>query len=131
MRIKTSELEGVALDWAVARCVEWEDYDDESGLPYVELDSSHMRRRLALYSPSTDWSQGGRLIEREHIDVVTECKSSAGCEAKWQAELEGLTADDKDYQYGLAHGPTPLIAAMRAFVASKLGEEVEIPEELK
>lgn len=27
-------------------------------------------------------------------------------------------------------GPTPLIAAMRCFVASKLGDEVEIPEEL-
>lgn len=28
-------------------------------------------------------------------------------------------------------GPTPLIAAMRCFVSSKLGDEVEIPEELK
>lgn len=28
-------------------------------------------------------------------------------------------------------GPTPLIAAMRCYVASKLGDEVEVPEELK
>lgn len=27
------------------------------------------------------------------------------------------------------YGPTPLIAAMRCYVASKLGEEVEIPDE--
>lgn len=27
-------------------------------------------------------------------------------------------------------GPTPLIAAMRCYVASNLGEEVEIPEEV-
>ncbi len=27
-------------------------------------------------------------------------------------------------------GPTPLIAAMRCYVASKLGDEVDIPEEL-
>lgn len=28
------------------------------------------------------------------------------------------------------YGPTPLIAAMRCFVASKLGDEVEVPDEL-
>ena len=27
-------------------------------------------------------------------------------------------------------GPTPLIAAMRCYVASKLGDEVDVPEEL-
>ena len=27
-------------------------------------------------------------------------------------------------------GPTPLIAAMRCYVASKLGDDVDIPEEL-
>jgi hypothetical protein len=29
-----------------------------------------------------------------------------------------------------AYGPTPLIAAMRCYVASKLGDEVDVPEEL-
>jgi hypothetical protein len=29
-----------------------------------------------------------------------------------------------------SEGPTPLIAAMRCYVASKLGDEVEIPSEL-
>jgi hypothetical protein len=28
------------------------------------------------------------------------------------------------------HGHTPLIAAMRCYVASKLGEEIDVPEEL-
>jgi hypothetical protein len=28
-------------------------------------------------------------------------------------------------------GPTPLIAAMRCYVASKLGDEIEIPENLR
>lgn len=28
-------------------------------------------------------------------------------------------------------GPTPLIAAMRCYVASKLGDNVEIPEKLR
>lgn len=36
---------------------------------------------------------------------------------------DGIAVDD-------AEGPTPLIAAMRCYVASKLGDEVDIPEEL-
>jgi hypothetical protein len=30
----------------------------------------------------------------------------------------------------MQYGDTPLIAAMRCYVASKLGDEVEIPKEL-
>jgi hypothetical protein len=43
---------------------------------------------------------------------------------KWQAEC-----NSNDY-HNRQHGPTPLIAAMRCYVASKLGDAVEIPEEL-
>ena len=38
--------------------------------------------------------------------------------------------DGKAKSYGHAFGPTPLIAAMRCFVASKLGDEVDVPDEL-
>ena len=31
----------------------------------------------------------------------------------------------------MQNGPTPLIAAMRCYVASKLGDEVEVPVELQ
>lgn len=66
------------------------------------------------FSPSTRWDQGGPLVESEGIDLVK--MHGQG----WHAELKRV-----------AHGPTPLIAAMRCYVASKLGEEVEIPKELK
>ena len=33
--------------------------------------------------------------------------------------------------YRWAKGPTPLVAAMRCYVASRLGDEVEISEELR
>ena len=33
-------------------------------------------------------------------------------------------------QTKMVYGPTALIAAMRCYVASKLGEEVDVPEEL-
>lgn len=52
-------------------------------------------------------------------------------EPVWIAAIERLRADDEDYVYWSWQGPTPLIAAMRCYVASKLGDEVEIPEELK
>jgi hypothetical protein len=68
------------------------------------------------YSPSTSWAQGGPIIERERINI----SDDGG---------DGWKADDSIGHWG--YGPTPLLAAMRCYVASKLGEEVEIPEELK
>jgi hypothetical protein len=100
MKTKTSELTGAALDWAVARC--------EGGVGDNQLIG-------AWYAPSTDWSQGGPIIEREGMSVgmVNEY---------WQAHLS---------EFGLwEDGPTPLIAAMRCYVASKLSDEVEVPDEL-
>lgn len=69
----------------------------------------------AAYSPSTDWSQGGPIIEREGIFL-----DPAHAYPNWSA----IFAGNEHY------GPTPLIAAMRCYVASKLGNEVEVPEEL-
>jgi hypothetical protein len=68
---------------------------------------------------STDWAQGGPIIEREHISAAY---------AYW-GEWEAW--DDKTMPPPKYRGPTPLIAAMRCYVASKLGDEVEIPEELQ
>ena len=66
MKIKTSELIGLPLDWAVSHIVEWGEFD-ENGVPIIQLDSSHMRDRFGLWSPSTLWEQGGPIIEREEI----------------------------------------------------------------
>ncbi len=100
--MKTSELKGAALDWAVAKCEGFLcDYKYNGGLaPY-----------------STNWAQGGEIIERERITLV------AMPDGSWQAKGRDL--------YPHFHNPTPLIAAMRCYVASKLGDEVEIPKELK
>jgi hypothetical protein len=77
------------------------------------------------YRPSVAWQQGGPIIEREHIAVRFEPECHwlfAPPEATWLANYNGV---------GEWHGPTPLTAAMRCYVASKLGDEIEIPEELK
>ena len=67
------------------------------------------------YSPSTDWAQGGVIIEREKIEVFIR-------DEKWFA-YSSLSKPEDFY------GETPLIAAMRCYVASELGDEVEIPKE--
>ena len=98
--MKTSELTGIALDWAVAKAIE--EY-----------------KPVAVPHYSTNWAQGGPIIEREKITLVC-----APCyDTYWVAEKGRLDVD-------CMTGPTPLIAAMRCYVASKLGDDVEIPEEL-
>ena len=107
MKIKTSELTGAALNWAVAKC---ENLLNTAMPPAQDIDG---------YSPSTDWAQGGPLIQMYEIDLkVVE-------EGMWQAS---------NYFNDLAiHrfvGYSPLEAAMRCYVAFKLGDEVDIPKEL-
>ena len=68
------------------------------------------------YEPSTDWAQGGPIIEREGISIIFHEQGH------WTASnLHGTVCGE---------GPTPLIAGMRCLVASKLGDEVDVPEEL-
>lgn len=106
--MKTSELTGAALDWAVAKC-EGVQVEKIMGLSLWSSANWHMY--------STDWSQGGPIIEREKI--ATQFWVSEG---EWEALIKG--------GFFACTGPTPLIVAMRCYVASKLGEEVDVPEEL-
>jgi len=110
--METAKLTGAALDWSVAKC-EGEDYS-----PVTTY--SGIGQEFPPTNYSTDWSQGGPIIEREGITVS---KTRHGF---WESHLR--TYDEREnYQTG----STPLIAAMRCYVASKLGDEVEIPEELQ
>lgn len=104
--MKTSDLEGAALDWVVCQLEKQEWYPLQFGKSW--------------YRPSTNWAQAGPIIEREGISVTTE--QALGNSAKgWRAT----------FSYHVdAHGETPLIAAMRCYVASKLGDEVDLPKEL-
>ena len=112
MKIKTSELTGPALDWAVAKC---------------EGFKPHAAASLAImgdYSPSIKWHQGGPIIDRIkgfEFKQWLEAPPNSCCEAH-------IHNYDGDW---IAFGPTFLIAAMRCFVSSHLGDEVEIPENLK
>jgi Protein of unknown function (DUF2591) len=110
--MKTNEMEGAALDWAVAKCERIEfTYEDH---PHHEMFDMHY---------STNWSQGGPIIEREWLDV-TPWPNTSDANGRWACTQH----DSREPVTTL--GPTALIAAMRCFVASKLGNEVNIPEVL-
>lgn len=123
--MKTSKLIGAALDWAVAKCEGHEteisnggwvvfDTHQDNPPPTNDYDDSRYQR----YSPSTDWAQGGPIIEREGVAI--------------SAHLDGDEWIAEDYWREVTQtGPTPLIAAMRCYVASCLGDEVDVPEELQ
>lgn len=119
--MKTSELQGAALDWAVA-LIEYPEWKEQGYLDVFPHDLNFDDG--TTYAPSTDWAQGGPIIEREEISISREFCSG---KIEWACWTPAPYRDDAE---AFGYGPTPLIAAMRCYVASKLGDEVEIPEEL-
>lgn len=134
MKHKTAELTGALLDAAVAKAqglsVTVETIDDGSTVCLVDSWIEGCERCIGvesganttswLYAPSTSWAQGGPIIERERIET-------SHAVSDWSA-MVGYT-----YKLGVLKGcesfvlgPTPLIAAMRAYVAAKLGAEVDL-----
>jgi len=114
--MKTSELTGPALDWAVAKCEGWVAGTNDDDLVSFVLESSSDEMH---FWPSTDWAQGGPIIERERIRI--DCPWNPG-PFEATCKIDGVTA--------WVEGDTVLTAAMRVYVASKLGDEVDVPEEL-
>lgn len=120
MKIKTSELSGAALDWAVEYAL----------LSHVS--NLEMRAAVALRNHRTKevWYSNNRalgdpLIEREKISVGYERYGSPGG-GMWDAVKEV----SKDAGFLLEFGSTPLEAGLRCYVASELGNEVDVPETL-
>jgi hypothetical protein len=106
-----NELTGAALDWAVTK---------------IEAE----RKLFTIYPQyitpySTDWAQGGPIIEREKLSVGTRYTND-----QIYHDTDVLFWARNAIGGFLKYGPTPLIAAMRCYVASKLGENIDIPDEL-
>ncbi len=145
--MKTSELTGPALDWAVAKALDlpvvmlhdlmWKvaaennykgdlawHFEARKNEPWIT--TGHGIEGSSLPEYGADWSQGGPIIERERIALDVEHGDL------WRARFgrARITFDGRAHHYHHHTGPTPLIAAMRCYIASKLGDEVEIPEEL-
>jgi hypothetical protein len=118
MLVKTSELTGDALDWMVAKC---------KGITPIAVKKKYSKGYILYSLPastvpleySSKWSQGGPIIERERITSRVDTRGMG-----WVSFLDG------DRVTARMSGPTPLIAAMRCYVASKFGDTVEIPDQL-
>jgi len=115
MKIKTSELKGAALDWAVAKSEEL--IDKNNKLTYgadLLYDIKTLVCLYARFNPSANWSQGGPIIEREEIWI----------------EYTNNKPYAKIRNGEFIYGSTMLIAAMRCYVASKFGDVIDVPDEL-
>ena len=144
--IKVSEATGVPLDWMVAKCEDHsvviesiaEQAERFSALllvdgqkppqaavdavianlkPRMKIEGTHGIHLIPVPNYSTNWAQGGQIIEREKIATQFWVSENA-----WEALIKG--------GFFASYGPTPLVAAMRCYVVSKLGDEVEVPDEL-
>lgn len=145
MKIKTSELTGAALDWAVTKCEGRREPEvvNNFAVAWYTWGNTHY---------STDWAQGGPIIERVNISVIRlDDKDIPDANGFWTGKtvpqwgavrgdrhsLEENHGSQGDY-WGVSYhvneavvcGPTLLVAAMRCYVTSMLGNELDIPEEL-
>lgn len=128
MKIKTSDLIGAQLDWAVAKI---EGYEVDLSQNWHEATTCSIKASYAggtslrwanggSYSPHTDPAQTWPIIDLELIALSPYGYTDAAWHATKATPTKHFTAD----------GPTSLVAAMRCYVASELGDEVEIPNEL-
>lgn len=131
--MKTAELTGALLDYWVAKSEGWietrSNYDDkprlwDTGGGFYRIDGHAGTAGDERWRPSTYWAHAGPIIERERIGIIP-----FGSDGYWMGSMPG----DADYCMGVDGadgllGLTPLIAGMRAYVASKFGDDV--PEDV-
>jgi len=121
VEVKTSELVGQVLDWAVAQV---------EGVPCYTCPNSPQKTQFVddedcpfgryIYSPRQNWDQGGPLIEKYDVRLN---KTTDG---KWHASTDGYIMGENPSE----NSRSALIAICRAIVAAKLGDVVQVPVEL-
>ena len=118
--VKVSELSGKALDYAVAMC---EGYSiEKSATVYWLTKTDGENIPINRYNPSQDWAIAGPIIERESMTVKYTGSLLEFC-AYLKTGDGNFTELPPDF---VQYANEPLIAAMRCYVASKMGEEIEI-----
>ncbi|CDG95856.1 conserved hypothetical protein [Xenorhabdus bovienii str. puntauvense] len=125
MKIKTSELTGRALDWAVCLAIGGAANKDNTEVQAPNRDYYLLSNGKGNFAPSTDWAQCGQLIEKYEMDLTP---VMGGTYCAGLSITDGALCTD-DY-VSIVYGDTPQIAICRAVVAAQLGDEVDIPDEL-
>lgn len=124
MKTFISQLTGPALEWAVSKALGRTDVrvDDDGEL--VGDDS---------FDYTTDWALAGPIIEAQGVCLVSEARDHTVWSARYgyARQVLHIAPTRLVFTYCNQRGPTPLIAAMRSVVASKFGDAVILPEELR
>jgi hypothetical protein len=123
--MKVAELEGALLDYWVAKAEELtEPFIYDGSCQYWVSDSDENDDRSSVrFHPSRDWAQGGQIIERESINILRfDDPKEPWAAVIYQSAEHWIDTSWFDIDW---HGATPLVAAMRCYVASKFGEEVQ------
>ena len=122
MKIKAQDLSGEALNYAATLADKGNAHLIRDYAGALHTYYRHEQHGITVYTNHLNWSDAGPIIERERIELkIPEAKEFG----QWMALITDASGD-----YIHRSGPTPLIAAMRCFIQSRLGDEVEIPEEL-
>lgn len=126
-KIKAAEASGVVLDYMVAMALGGtEPWFDTVNTYWIKIDGKDKALSTKWsdqqnFAPTTLWAHGGPIIAREQISFDNfkghPCAAFMGTHARYA------------FRQWAPEGQI-LIAAMRCYVASKLGEEVEVPDEL-
>ena len=80
--VQVKDAEGSVLDWMVARCKGTPAvrmFENSKGFRVYENES--MKMQGINFAPSTNWSQGGPIIEREKIELIPPTSPSRQDEA--------------------------------------------------
>lgn len=109
MKINVNELRDTPLAWAVAKVLQLEIDATDKTVIFYEGEP---------FLPDTYWQQGGPIIEQNKIDVM------------WGGDRWSAYTMTPDGQQLITEGDTPLLAAMRGFVAANLGDEIDLPADL-
>lgn len=135
--IQAADLAGNALHWAVARAAGREDpiyrfMDAEEaaseGRPGFYISGPD---KTGPFTPAENWTQGGPIIERENISVMKCWNSGRPSPNPYDAAKAQIPFLGEEPNYGRwYYGPTLLVAAMRSYVAAKLGDVVAVPNEV-
>ena len=140
MKIEVSEATANQLNWLVSKC----EGVIVEGRTILRTNLCDSGNNWMVYSPSSAWSQGGEIIDRENISIIR-CDDFGNVDTYKPIPLWGATYGIKHYHDGneyseshydigesdVVYGQTALIAAMRCYVLAKLGHEVEIPDIIK
>ena len=146
IEVKTADLSGAALDWAVAKAIEWKEpifcigricYIEEDQYLIMEkpdpdepddVTKPHHFNHYEQWSPSRIWSQVGPMIDKYRVWLSERSAGNEYPADEWCADVNSPKNMACRYNYFV--GRSPLIAACRAIVAAKLGDTVQVPAEL-